>query len=318
MGKNLIIIIIILFINCKSGFLYSQDAIFSQLYGTSLYLNPAFAGVNIDTRLTLNYRNHPFSETSGYSTIYASLDMNIPKVHGGLGLIVLSDNRGGLYEKTQLAGIYSFHLQVTADFFISFGLQAEYHRNDLRWDRLSFLDPNEPPPNNQLVNHSASFASGILAYNDIFYGGISVHHLNKPLISSISPERLARKYSAHLGFYFETPQNRRANTVGFDYLISPNIIFQSQENFNRINLGLYFGVDQLMTGVWFRHNLENTNTIIFMLGLKINNYRISYSYDHSLSGYSDLFHAAHEITLSLDFLNSRQQVRTRRLHCPPF
>ncbi len=297
--------------------LTAQDAVFSQFYASSLYLNPAFAGTSDGSRLTLNYRNHPFPDTGGFSTIYASLDSYVPSLYGGVGLIATSDNQGGLLMKKNVAAIYAYHLQLAHNLFINFGAQAGYYRQDLRWDKLEFANPGQPPPDHETVQ-SANFAAGVMVYNDRFYGGVSAYHLTQPKESFFTDDKLQLKLTAHMGFYLEPAKQRRANTLPFDYFISPNIIYQQQGAFTRVNLGLYGGVESIMAGAWFRHDLDNPNTLIFLVGLRFNNYRIGYSYDHSLSGYSDAFHAAHEISLTFEFMSPQQRYRQRIIRCPDF
>jgi len=298
-----------------SGKTWAQDAIFSQFYASSLYLNPAFAGTSESSRLIMNYRNHPFPDTQGFSTMYGSFDRYVPYLSGGLGLLATTDNHGGFLSRTEVAGIYSYHLQLSGDVFVNLGLQAGYMRQDIRWNRLEFTNPNQQPPDNTM-KHSANFAFGAMIFSDRVYGGVAMHHISQPEISLVSDEAIPVKYTAHLGFLFEPPQRRRANSILYEYLVSPNVIYQKQAENHRINLGLYGGIEPLMAGVWYRHNIEDPNALIFLLGFSASNFRIGYSYDHSLSGYSDMFHAAHEVSISFYFLTSQQQRRQNLLRCP--
>ncbi len=295
----------------------AQDAIFSQFYAASLYLNPAFAGTSQGTRLVLNYRNHPFPDTDGLSTLYASVDTYVPRLYGGLAVVAASDNQGGLLTRSQISGVYAYHLRVSNDLFVNFGAQVGYYRQDINWNRLEFANPDQPPPDNTM-NQTANFAAGMMVFNDWIYGGIGVHHLTQPRESFFGGNKLQLKYTAHLGMLLEPPSVRRANTVPFEYFVSPNIIFQQQGVFRRINLGLYGGIEPIMGGVWYRHNIEEQNALVFLIGFSFGNYRIGYSYDHSFSGYSDALHAAHEISISFEFLSGRQKHRQNLIHCIPF
>jgi type IX secretion system PorP/SprF family membrane protein len=297
------------------GEAFSQDAIFSQFFASSLYLNPAFAGTNESSRLIMSFRNHPFPDTRGFSTLYGSFDMYVPTVSGGLALLTTTDNQGGLLARSQVAGIYSYHLQVMDDLFVNFGVQAGYFRQDIRWDRLEFTNPSQEPPDNTL-KHTADFAFGAMVFTDRVYGGVALHHITRPQISLFSEERIPLKYTAHLGFMIEPPEKRRAQTVAYEYILSPNLIYQKQGHNHRINLGFYGGIEPLIAGVWYRHNIANPNAVIFLLGFSANNFHVGYSYDHSLSGYTDLFHAAHEISISFYFLSAGQKQRQNVLKCP--
>ncbi len=298
--------------------LWGQDAVFSQFFASALYLNPSFAGTSqSSSRLNLNYRNHPFPDSEGFATIFVSYDAFIPSLHGGIGFVVTSDNQGGLHAKNHFAGIYSYHLKARENLFINFSTQVGYYRQDIYWHRLKFVNSDQPPPE-KTWNHSSNFAAGILVYNNWFFGGIAAHHLTQPRESIFGDERLARKYTAHAGLSLEPTKNRIANTLAFDYFLSPNIIFQQQGEFRRMNLGLYGGIESLMAGAWFRHDLNNANTLVFLVGFQHNNLQVGYSYDHSLSGYSDAFHASHEVSISFEFFTAQQRNRQRIIKCPKF
>jgi type IX secretion system PorP/SprF family membrane protein len=295
----------------------AQDAIFSQHYASPLYLNPAFAGTGADSRIVMNYRNQPFPHLGTFSTINFSYDINIPSVNSGAGLIVTSDHQGGLLMRNNISAVYAYHLQAGERLFVNFGAQAGYYRKDLNWNRLTFADDSEPPPE-ETWSHSPNFAAGILVHSDWYYGGLSAHHLNRPRESFYGNHKLPIKYTAHLGMYFEPTKQRRANTLPFDYFISPNLILQNQGEYYRINYGFYAGIESLMAGVWYRQDLTNPNTIIFLIGLTIDNYRIGYSYDYSLSGYTGATHGAHELSLSIYFDDPKRNLRERILNCPRF
>jgi type IX secretion system PorP/SprF family membrane protein len=295
----------------------AQDAIFSQHYASPLYLNPAFTGTGAGSRVILNYRNQPYPKLGTLSTINFSYDTDIPSVNSGLGLIVTSDHQGGLIMRNNISVVYAYHLQAGENLFVNFGAQAGYYRKDLNWNNLTFADPTEPPPD-ETWSHSPNFAAGILVYSDWYYGGFSAHHLNRPRESFYGNYKLPIKYTAHLGMFFEPTRQRRANTLPFDYFISPNVILQNQGDFYRINYGFYSGIESIMAGVWYRQDLTNPNTIIFLIGLTVDNYRIGYSYDYSLSGYSGITHGAHELSLSIYFYDPKRNLRDRILNCPRF
>lgn len=295
----------------------AQDAIFSQYYASPIYLNPAFTGTGAGSRIVMNYRNQPFPRLGTFSTINVSYDTDLPSVNSGLGLIVTSDHQGGLLMRNNISAVYAYHLQAGEKLFINFGAQAGYYRKDLNWNNLTFADADEPPPE-ETWNHASNFAAGLLIHSDWYYAGLSAHHLNRPRESFYGNHRLPIKYTAHMGIYVEPSQQRRANTLPFNYFISPNLIVQNQGEYYRINYGFYAGIESLMAGVWYRQDLNNPNTIIFLVGLSLDNYRIGYSYDYSLSGYSSATHGAHELSVAIYFHDPKRNLRERILNCPRF
>jgi len=292
---------------------HAQDAIFSQFFSSPMYLNPAYAGTENGFRITSNFRSHPIPDASNFSTISASVDVYAPRMRGGLGLIVISDNQGEMAWNNHIDVIYAVHIRLSRNWDLNFGAQAGYFRRDIRWGNLDFLDPNQPPPEDEHT-HAPNFGSGILVFNDWFYAGAAMHHMAEPNQSVFSNHKLPRKYTAHAGMLFAPPEARRVHTVPYEYFFSPNIIYQHQGGINRINIGLYAGAEPVMIGAWYRHNLQEPSAIIFLAGLRRGDFTFGYSYDYSLSGSTDVRHGVHEISLSY-VLMSRQQ--ERRLRMPP-
>ena len=68
--RKLFIIIQILLVSQ----LYGQDVEFSQYYANPIYLNPAFAGSEDYTRISLNYKSLLPSSYGSYSNYSASID----------------------------------------------------------------------------------------------------------------------------------------------------------------------------------------------------------------------------------------------------
>ncbi len=294
----------------------AQDAIFSQHFAAPMYLNPAFAGIGADSRLVFNYRNQPYPDFGTFSNINFSYDAFVPALNGGLGVVLTSDHQGGLLMKNNLSAVYAYHLRAGENLYVNFGAQAGYTRKDIQWGKLDFPE-FEPAPANTW-NHAADFAAGILLSANWVYGGIAAHHLTRPNESLLGNYPLSPKYTAHLGFYFEPSKRRPANTLAFDYFVSPNLIFQNQGDYYRINYGFYAGIESLVAGVWYRQDLTNPSAMVILLGLNTGQYRIGYSYDYSLSGYSGPSQGAHEISIIISFIDPIRNLKRQIINCPSF
>ncbi len=311
------ILLLFLALTVQTGVSNAQDAILSQFFSSPTYLNPAFTGTEKGFRMVTNYRNHPFPDVTNFFTLNASIDVYVPALYGGLGLIVTSDYQGSLAWKNHIDAIYATHLQLSRKWHLNFGVQAGYFRRDIRWGNIDFIDPNQSLPEHNHT-HAPNFASGVLIFSDWLYGGIATHHMTEPGISLYGDDRLQRKYTAHLGLYLAPSEIRRANTLLVDFFVSPNIIFQNQGGFNRINYGLYAGVESLVAGAWYRQNLKNPSAIIFLVGISRRNLNIGYSYDYSLSGFTDVKHGIHEISISYVLMTQTQLRREKRLQYPRY
>mgnify|MGYP002619502745 CR=1 FL=1 len=305
----------------------AQDPLFSQFYANPLYLNPALAGAEGCGRLVFNYRNQPFPAFGTFSTYSVSADQYFSSVSGGLGILAMHDNQGGLLNTTQVGVVYAYQTQLTRTWYANFGIQANYINHYLNWDELIFADqfnpagpalPAQELPPGQLSDHLPDLAAGVVIYNGRFYGGLAAHHLNQAGSSLFPDEKLPLKLTLHLGYEFSAKPARTSHATQEGVSFSPNLIIQSQSDYYRINYGFYTHLNPLVAGIWFRHGVKHPNSLIFLLGIKQVNYAIGYSYDHSLSGFSATGRGAHEIGVLLNFNCAAPNMKYRILNCPSF
>ena len=309
------------------GKILAQDAIFSQFYANPLYLNPAFAGTQCK-KLSMSYRNHPWPQFGTYSTYSVSYDTDAPSLYGGFGLIAFADREAGLLATYSVSGVYSYHFDLSADYSASFGVLAGYYRKELNYGNLVFGDqynphgggllPSQEVTPEQSMRHNADFAAGFLVFSDNIFGGVSAYHLSRPDMGFYSAERLPMKLTAHMGFNIYTSAAPGIGAGNTGLTISPNVIYQKQDIFHRINAGAYFDYWFMTLGGWLRYDLNNNYYMIFLLGVNTDSYRIGYSYDYSLSGLYGLSTGVHEISVSLKFDCTRKKSKYRILNCPTF
>ncbi len=310
--------LLILILLLKPSGAVASDPVFSQFFASPVYLNPAFSGAAHCSRVAMHYQQ--IQSIENYRNLNLSFDTFVPWLQGGIGAIITSD-QADMYQSRHMIGMsYAYHLRVSRNTNIHFGIQAGYIRNDSRWSRFEFPDTESETPPEQFWSDGVDFSAGILAYNERWYAGFAAHHLNRPDMSLLrgGDARLPIKYTAHMGGWFENT----GRGMGPAYVLSPNLILQSQGYHTHINAGLYAGVEPVMAGVWFRHwlnyPLEGNNSLIFLVSFKFDNYQLAYSYDHSLSGFSDLTAGVHELSLVLKFNCSRRNMRYHILNCPTF
>src|ERR1700710_1294902 len=88
----------------------AQDHLYSQFFNSPLYLNPALTGqFEGDLRMNLIYRNQWTTVPGNLSYISASVDYNVPRFGGGVGLLVTRSSEGTAYlDNTNISGLYSY------------------------------------------------------------------------------------------------------------------------------------------------------------------------------------------------------------------
>jgi type IX secretion system PorP/SprF family membrane protein len=302
--------------------LFAQDPQFTQFYANPLYLNPAFAGSVRCPRFVMNYRNQWPAIPGNFVTYSASYDQHFDALGGGVGVLVNNDQAGeGTLITTNVSGIYSYHLPVSRKFSIKAGFQATYSQRTLDWTRLTFGDQIDSRygfiyntketfgPNSVSF---VDFSAGVIGYSEKFFIGFAAHHLTQPDQSFLVPtSRLPMKLTGHMGAVINLGRKTRFNDPA---KISPNILFQQQQDFRQINLGMYFQKSPFIAGLWYR----NKDAFIILVGLQQGLFKFGYSYDVTISRLTNATAGAHEISFALQLACKPVKKRFRTINCPSF
>ena len=312
---------------------YAQDAAYSQFYANPLYLNPALTGLKVCPRFTLNYRNQWPSISKGYVNYSATYDQYFDKISGAVGVLVnAADGGGGLLKSVSASFIYAYRLVLSKDLVANVGFQGSYLQNKLNWNDLVFedqlhinngiIDPVtiEIPPD-QLTKGFSDFSAGLLlGYKERYYFGAAAHHLTQPNMAFYNnlPSRLGIKFTVHAGAYVDLETVRGENEdEGMSF--SPNIMYLQQGNFHQLNLGMYLNTFPFITGLWFRHNFENPDAIIALIGFQHEKFKAGYSYDFTLSRLTNNNSGgAHEISFAWQLPCPKKVFKIKAIKCPQF
>ena len=307
----------------SSTIISAQDPEFTQFYANPIYLNPAFAGTNICPRVNLNWRNQWPGISGTFVTYSASFDQHSESLHGGLGLLVTTDQAANSLKTTRVSGMYSYQLKVSRKFSVRMGLEATFFQKTLDWNKLTFGDMIDPrrgfvlQTGDQPRGGSTAgldFSAGFLGFSETFYFGFAAHHLTQPNESLIKEEsKLPMKLTAHAGAMIPLAGSASKYQTE-DAMISPNIIYRRQENFQQLNMGLYVKKGPLVGGIWYR----NKDAFITLIGIQSDNIKIGYSYDVTISKLANATAGSHELSFQINF-NCRPKKKTfRTLSCPSF
>jgi type IX secretion system PorP/SprF family membrane protein len=318
MLKRLVLILCVLFSVVFSEQAFAQDPEFTQFYANPLYLNPAFAGTARCPRINLNYRNQWPAISGTYVTYSASYDQHFDALGGGLGLIVMNDKAGrGTLTTTNVAAMYSYQLNINREFSMKFGFQAAYFQKSIDWSKLTFGDmiderrgfvynTNEVPGRSSKSN--VDLSAGVLGYSKRYFFGAAFHHLTQPDEGLIGPSKLPMKITAHAGAVL--PIGDKSNQTS----ISPNVLYQKQQDFQQLNLGVYVNKGSIVGGLWYR----NQDSFIALIGITQNHFKIGYSYDVTVSKLTNATAGSHEVSFSLQFECKPKKKKFRTVSCPSF
>ena len=322
--SKIIIVVIAFFFTTNVA--SAQDPAFSQFYANPLYLNPAFAGTNVCPRVNLNYRDQWPGIGRTYVTTSVSWDQHIQSLGGGLGILVSQDRAGaGNLNTSHASLLYSYRLRLNNTFSMKAGFEASYRMIQLDWTDLTFGDMIDPqygfiyPTGEQIDTYPSSknfpdFSAGLLGYSENFFFGFAAHHLTMPNQGFISESELPTKLTAHIGGNFAINQYRNEVTT-----ISPNFLYQKQQDFQQFNYGIYVNRGPIAGGLWARNSAKNFDSFILMVGLIQEAFKFGYSYDITVSNLKNSNTlGAHELSFTL-FMPCRSKSKSfNTISCPQF
>ncbi len=295
----------------------AQDPQFTQFYANPLYLNPAFAGTAKCARICLNYRNQWPNLSGTYVTTAASYDQHFDALAGGIGFQAYTDDQAkGTLRTTAFSVIYSYQAVINREFSLKFGIQATAFQKSLDRSKLNFGDmidarrgfvwnTSEAIPSQRKQN--ADFSAGMLGYSKNYFFGFAAHHITQPDEGLLGVSKLPVKFTGHAGAIIPLEK-------GNESYLSPNILFQSQQRFQQLNLGLYYVKGAFVAGLWYR----NQDAVIALVGVQNQFFKFGYSYDVTVSKLSGNTAGSHEVSLQIQFECKPKKKKFRTISCPSF
>lgn len=316
--------------------LCAQDAQLTQFYATPTYISPAFAGTGLQTRVGLVARDQWPSIPGAFVTSNFAIDHNLSNLSSGLGLMVHHDRAGsGALRYTSVTGQYAYEVQLKRKVFLRPALQVGYVNHAVDYSRLVFGDQlarggtvgTYENMNGTSVNY-ADMGAGLLFFTPKLWLGSAIHHLNRPNQSLLLNEsRMPMKFSLHGGYRVSvrTPVIRK-EPQSFVFAFN----YKAQQKFDQLDLGAYFESAPFFAGLWYRGlpifkryapGYANNDAIAILLGTIVNDVRIGYSYDITVSRLAGQSGGAHEITLGFEIVQrhkKRAASKRRIVPCAKF
>lgn len=316
-----------------STLVLAQDPQFSQFYANPIYTNPAFTGATNNLRFTFIARDQYSALRNNYRTAAASIDAQVNAISGGIGAMATVDVSGdGFLTTTTFNGIYAYSAALSRNVTMRAGIQASLYQRSYDFNRFKFGDQIDdqlgftfPTAENRGSENISlpNFGTGLLVYSNKLYGGFAIHNLTEPNQSFYNKTsgdeqfKLPRRYTFHGGanIYLTKSRYEEQNVI-----ISPNILYMQQRNFNQLNLGFYLKKQALTAGLWFRQTSKNTDALILLLGFKLPKFRVGYSYDVTVSGARTATQGSHELSLAFEIKPKQKESKrtSRAMRCPEF
>jgi type IX secretion system PorP/SprF family membrane protein len=317
----------------------AQDPQYSQSYGNALYLSPAFAGAQENTRGIFATRYQWPRLDASFISNTISMDHYVNRYKSGIGFIATSDlSTASTLHSTEAGLIYAFQAEISKKIVFRPAIQLSYVNRSINFNRLTFGSQYN---NDGFIGGTSNEASNIptVSYMDISTGGllytkkywvgISVNHLNTPNQSFIKGQSILPIKASLFGGYtfsFTTEWHKKYVNPEEEKSITPTFLYKMQGKSDQLDIGLYGQYNALIVGFWYRgipmkvYAPEKTNyeALIFLVGFIHNGFTMGYSYDYTISKLAGISGGAHELTVTYGFKTKKTKRIQKRLPCPKF
>ncbi|MBQ3688611.1 MAG: PorP/SprF family type IX secretion system membrane protein [Bacteroidales bacterium] len=340
MLKRLLYIQILLAVLLGAGESKAQIIQFSQYYAAPLFLAPSYAGVCNGSRISANYRNQ-WPEVGTFNTYAVAYDQNLYKINSGLGVMVLRDDAGdGDLALTTVDLCYSWWTKITRDWSFRPGISFKYNQRSLNFPDLIFGDQidekgnikstptieNKPLPSKPFLDMQVSS----IFYSDQYWGGFSVDHLLRPRTSLYDRddyhEDMKISFFGGAKIYVGAPTTSRGRKNKEDMQnVTFALLYDYSKLSDQLSVGAYWTKNPFTLGAWVRgiplaireDSYGNLDAVVLMLGYKIYDLHIGYSYDFSIGELLSSTGGSHEISLMYEFSpKARSKKRHSVIACP--
>lgn len=304
------------------GALRAQDAQFTQFYAVPTYVSPAFAGTGLQTRMGMAVRDQWTAFPGSFVSANFAVDHYMSDLNSGIGLLVHHDKAGsGALRYSSVTAQYAYEIELQRKVFLRPALQVGWTNHAVDMSRLVFGDQlvrgGTMGTLESMEGVSISYAdvgAGLLFFTPKLWLGASVHHLNRPNQSLTGQEaRIPQRFSMHGGYRMRlrTPvikQHPQNVVFAFNY--------RAQEKYDQLDIGAYFEREPFFAGLWYRGipllkryapGFANRDAVAVLVGFIVNDLRIGYSYDITVSRLAARSGGAHELTLGYEIAQKHKK-----------
>ncbi|WP_052172532.1 PorP/SprF family type IX secretion system membrane protein [Psychroserpens jangbogonensis] len=302
--KFKIILPIIFFVTVYSA--KAQDPIFSQSNYVQETLNPGFSGFEDNERIyagvlsRLQWPSLDLNLTTQYAFVNKSFDYG-PSLGFGVGLnAVWQHETFNNYNYIQINANYAHRINLDGGWFFRPGIEVGVGSKSNQFGNLTLADQInintgvinavsvDPLSNNTRNRYFMDFSTGIVFEKEEFNGitywfGASVKHLNRPNVSFVEGEKVP------LNIFYSIHGNYRFPFMN-DYSIMMTANYMQQGQYNRLDIGSLFQLNQFLVGLTAATNPSRNDdnshlltSVNAFIGLEYTEFRFGLSYDMNTS-----------------------------------
>jgi len=302
--KSTILIFMLLFIAWNAS--AQQDPMFTQYMHNPVSINPAYSGSRGTFNAVLMHRQQWVGMEGAPKTLSLSINSPLLNYNVGVGLSLLHDEIGPV-KQTGIYADYSYHLKVTQQIKLAFGIKGGVNIYDIDLTKLRGAQNDELiTMNGYQKMYLPNVGIGTYLYSDRFYVGLSIPKMLQNSLSDNQNNTLANKEERH---YFLTG--------GFVMNISENIKFKPSTTIrivsgSPVSTELSAAIllhEQLWLGAMFRNDGSLGAMVKFDLTSQLS---VGYSYDLSQSDLRPFNQGTHEVYISYDIAFRNRKILSPR------
>ena len=302
---------LIVFLLLLSGMVNAQqDAQFTQYMYNSININPAYAGSRQSMNIFALHRTQWVGLDGAPVTNTASINTPINDTKIGLGVSIIND-RIGPSDENNLSVDFSYYINTSEDFKLSFGLKASANLLNVNFDKLNQYDPNDYSFENNIDNKfSPNIGIGLYWYSDKTYIGLSVPNL-------LETQHFDRYEGVGSGSYIARERINYYLTAGHVFDLDYNLKFKPammtklvQGAPLQVDLSANFLInDKFTVGAAYRWSAA----LSAMVGFQVSDsWFIGYGYDMETTRLANYNSGSHEIFLRYEIFNKYNRITSPR------
>lgn len=293
-----------------------QDPQFTQYMFNSLYITPAYAGVEGVTQLTAIHRSQwagyqsSFNDGGAPTTQMVSFTSPIYKLKSGFGTYIVNDKLGP-QNNLEAHAMYAYHLALK-DAKLSFGIKVGVYSQSIDYDQYRAIHRDDPLLKDKTGKESQlrpDVGFGLFYRAEKYYFGVGVNHLTRAEFDfNVNDARNALENHLNFtgGYFYE---------VNFDLTLNPTVLIKTDFKEYSFDLGVIATLkDKMWAGLSFRQS-EAANVLLGYSFLKDKSLRLGYAIDVVVNDQEAKENFSHEVLLSYQlpvYATGKKVVRTPR------
>ncbi len=270
-----------------------QLPLYSQYMMNGFLLNPAMAGSvdYVPVRLTARQQWTGIKDAPSTQAISAHGLLNNQKM--GVGGYIFNDHFGPI-SNTGIQASYAYHIPISGEMKLGLGISFSAFQFKIDESNLHAIDNNDAAltgATEKVFVPDANF--GAYLYSDRFFVGLSGAQLIQYKIKLndqlAGNNQMIRHYYLTGGYTF---------SLNDDFNVQPSLMIKGTEK-SPINLD--FNIKAIYKqNYWLGISYRTSESIVAILGLKVDRYYIGYAFDYTFSTIKNYSSGSHEIMIGIN------------------